>query len=341
MHYQGTRVPLSEKNPGFKSAGIPFRSRWGGGRAVAVKERKERKLFSLSLLVPKDKPEVEPAGGVNSYSFYRPGVTPADVTPSFSKTENHWVTQAPSLKGAKWGGRAAALMFLVLGLYWGKQRVTVALQDAAGLKLAKVIVQGAHYLTEDQVMKAVALPLGQSMFKLDLEEAGQKVRKLEWVDRVFVERRLPSSILISVRERKPAALLDNGSLYGVDKEGRLLRPSAALLNEDLPLISGVRFPLEAVGTTQVAETVRPALEFFTFMEKKDPVTARDVSEVNLSEPDSLKVTFINGTQATFNRVVSDKELKRMARVLSDLNEKGKKAGTMDFRYRDMVLVKTR
>jgi hypothetical protein len=31
----------------------------------------------------------------------------------------------------------------------------------------------------------------------------------------------------------------------------------------------------------------------------------------------------------------------MARVLGDLNEKGKKAGTMDFRYRDMVLVRTR
>jgi hypothetical protein len=28
-------------------------------------------------------------------------------------------------------------------------------------------------------------------------------------------------------------------------------------------------------------------------------------------------------------------------VISDLSQKGKRTGTMDFRYRDMVLVKTR
>ena len=33
-------------------------------------------------------------------------------------------------------------------------------------------------------------------------------------------------------------------------------------------------------------------------------------------------------------------MRRMALVLSDLNRKEKRAGTMDFRYRDMVLVKT-
>jgi cell division protein FtsQ len=241
----------------------------------------------------------------------------------------------------RWAGWAMGAVFLVLAAYWGKQKVTVALQDAVGLKLAKVIVQGEHYLTDEQVARTADLSMGESMFKLDLEGAEERLRKLEWVDRVFIERRLPSSILISVRERKPVVLLDNGALYGVDREGRLLRPAAALLNEDLPLVSGVRFPVEAVGTTRLAESLRPALDFLTFVAKKDPVTAQDVSEVNLSEPESLKVTFIDGTQATFNTVVTDKELKRMARVLGDLNEKGKKAGTMDFRYRDMVLVRTR
>jgi cell division septal protein FtsQ len=147
--------------------------------------------------------------------------------------------------------------------------------------------------------------------------------------------------VISVRERKPLALLDNAVLYGVDRDGRLLSTSPSLLTEDLPLISGVAIQVDAVGTTAMAESLRPALDFFAFLEKKDPVLAQDVSEVNLSEAGSLKVTFIDGIQTVFDIPVRELDLKRMTLVLSDLNGKGKRAGSMDFRYRDMVLVKTR
>jgi hypothetical protein len=91
----------------------------------------------------------------------------------------------------------------------------------------------------------------------------------------------------------------------------------------------------------MAESLKPALDFFAFLKKHDGVLAADVSEVNLSEGDSLKVTFIDGIQASFEPPVSETELRRMALVLSDLNQKQKRAGAMDFRYRDMVLVKTR
>ncbi len=341
MYYRGSRVPLSEKNPRFRDAGMRSKSLWGGRFATVAshKERKEEKKFSLKLFVPKEKPVERPQ--TSNTVFYRPGVTNVPDAPVFSKREKTWTPKAPSLKSMTWLFRAAGFALLVAALIWSKQKATAALQDVAGLKLSKVQVEGNHYLTEDQVLEAVGLPLGENMFKLDLQDAVEKVRKLDWVERVFVERRLPSSILISIRERKPVALLDNGSLYGVDKDGRIMRPSTALLNEDLPLISGVHFTAEAEGTTQTAEALKPALDFFAFLKKKDAVLAQDVSEVNISEPDSLKVTFINGTQATFNTAVSETELKRMALVLSDLSQKGRTAGTLDFRYRDMVLVKTR
>jgi cell division protein FtsQ len=211
----------------------------------------------------------------------------------------------------------------------------------AGLKLEKVTVDGNHYLTEDEIVKTAALPLGESMFKLDLNGALEKVKGLDWVDRVFIERRLPRSIVISVRERKPAALLDKGDLYGVDAQGRVLPSSPALLREDLPLISGLPANAEAQGTTQTAETLKPALEAIAFLQKKDPVLAQDISEINLSEAGSVKVTFIDGIQATFAPPIGEEDLRRMALVLSDLNGKGKRAAAMDFRYRDMVLVKTR
>jgi len=360
MHYQGSKVPLSEKNSGFKSAGMPMRSPWGSRYATVTsrREKKEESKFSFRMFVPDSKPETKSVG--THYAFYRPGATAGTATfpetgtgfknvfgnrntsenPSSSR-EGKW--QTPSLSGdiLKFLRWSSVVVLLVLAGWWGKQRVMDALQDSSNLKLSKVMVEGAHYLTQDEILKTANLTAGDGMFQVDLKDLNQKLQKMSWVDQVFIERRLPSSILISIRERKPVALLDNGSLYGVDKDGRILSPSDALLNQDLPLISGVSFNADAVGTTQTAQILKPALDFFSFMAKKDDVLAHDVSEVNLSEPESLKVTFINGTQVTFNTTVSDTDLKRMALVLGDLNEKGKKASTMDFRYRDMAFVRTR
>jgi cell division protein FtsQ len=266
----------------------------------------------------------------NPQSFLGKRRTPAVKTPS-----------GRGARSARWAFRLGGLILLLTVLFWSKARTTALLQDIVGIRLEKVNVEGNRFLTGEEVVKAAALPVGENMFRLDLERAGENIKALNWVDRVFIERRLPRSVLVSIKERQPVALLDNGLLFGVDAQGRVLPPSNELMREDLPLISGISFTVEGIGTTLAAQAVRPALDFLDFVKKQDAALAQDVSEINLSETDSLKVTFIDGVQVLFSPPVGETELKRMALVLGDLNQKGKRAGTVDFRYRDIVLVKTR
>jgi cell division protein FtsQ len=235
------------------------------------------------------------------------------------------------------------ILFLILAavVAWAKIRVTEALQNAAGLKLAQVKVTGVRYLQPEEVLEAAALPLGENMYRLDLKGAEERVKRLGWVERVYMERRLPRSLVVAVRERRPAALLDSFRLYGTDAAGRVLPVSAALAEEDLPLLSGVDVPPDAVGTTRLATRLRPGLDFLAFLARKDPDMAHDVSEVDLGEKGTLRVTFLDGVEARFGLHVTETELRRMAAVLSDLGGKGRRAASMDFRYRDSVFVKVR
>ena len=301
--------------------------------------------------------------------FYRPGVT--TLAGRFHSQEDPTASGAPRLfsrarslgqshglgglrkaqtvqtsarrgaRSARWALKLGGFLLLLAVLFWSKERTTSVLQDLAGIRLEKVNVEGNHFLTEEEIVKAAALPAGENMFKLDLEKAGQNIKTLTWVDRVFIERRLPRSVLVSVKERQPVALLDNGLLFGLDAQGRVLPASNELMRQDLPLVSGVSFPAEGIGTTLSAQAVRPALDFLSFLKKQDAALAQDVSEINLSEADSLKVTFIDGVQVLFTPPVTETELKRMALVMGDLNQTGKRAGTVDFRYRDIALVKTK
>ena len=282
-------------------------------------------------------------------SFYRPRATTLDNLravgriPETAKAPR--AAQRPKIqfpkKGKAFLAKSLVVIVLFVAIVWAKNRITEGLQNAAGLRLAQVKVGGVHYLETDEVLEAAGLPLGENMYKLDLKGAAKRVAKMGWVDKVFLERRLPRTLVISIRERKPVAILDSFSLYGLDREGRVLPTSPSLADEDLPLVSGVEVYADAVGTTRLAERVKDGLDFLIFLGKKDRTLARDVSEVCLSEDSTLKVTFLDGVEVKFGPVVTELELKRMAAVLGDLGAKGQRAAAMDFRYRDSVFVKTR
>jgi cell division septal protein FtsQ len=239
------------------------------------------------------------------------------------------------------GWKMILLAVLIAATAWAKARVTESLQNVAGLKLAHVKVTGAHYLDEGEVLETAALPLGENMYKLDLVSARARLAKLGWVQRVYLERRLPRGLVIALKERRPAALLDSFSLYGVDAEGRVLPSSRVLAEEDLPLISGVEVYADAVGTTRLADSLKDGLGFLTFLDREDSALAKDVSEVSLAEKGTLRVTFLDGMEAKFGLAVTELELKRMAAVLSDQGSRGRRAASMDFRYRDTVIVRSR
>jgi cell division protein FtsQ len=282
-----------------------------------------------------------------SSGFYRPPVTERNRWASpFSgggnATSKPWLPKAfLSPEARKWALKTAALAVLVATSVALHGRVIEGLQDLAGFHLAEVKVSGVHYLTEDEVKAASALKPGDGMFRLDLKTAAEGVGRLPWVKNVMFERRLPQNILISVEERKPAALVDAGTLWGVDDEGRLLPPSTVLLNEDLPLISGVPVRAEDAGNTRSAEIFKPAIEFLAFLKKEDPALYSDVSEVQAAHADDLRVTFLDGTMARFGSDAGEDELKHMASVLSDLASKNQHASVLDFRFKDQVVVRTR
>src|SRR5262249_32090295 len=60
-----------------------------------------------------------------------------------------------------------------------------------------------------------------------------------WVVSARVERRFPSTILATVLEHRPAALVQLGGLYVLDEQGRLFKRAAPDDGLDLPLITGL------------------------------------------------------------------------------------------------------
>lgn len=84
-----------------------------------------------------------------------------------------------------------------------------------------VEVSGVRHLTKEDVLGLAAVPDGTSLLRVDRRAVRTRVEADPWVASAVVKRRLPGTLLIEVKERDPAAVIDAGGteLWVVSADG--------------------------------------------------------------------------------------------------------------------------
>lgn len=227
------------------------------------------------------------------------------------------------------------------GVFLGYQAYHKALKSSA-FRLEEVIVQGNRMLSKGEVLSLSGIDTGRNIFKVDLE--GVKVRLLAnpLVRKVTVSRRLPSGLLISIEERKPVALINAGSLYGVDGEGVLLPPFKPMVMHDLPIITGVEVEQTQFGQRLESDRLDRALELLGKMARLAPGLIGRISEMDVSDHRNLVLyTAKDGAQVRMGDGRNLGKIAALEVVLEDLEKKSIVAEYIDLRFKDQVVVKPR
>ncbi len=109
--------------------------------------------------------------------------------------------------------------------------------------LTELNIYGNVMTTRQQIMNLGGLTLGISLLGLDLEEVAERIASHAWIDRVELERYLPSALEIRVHEHVPLALANmehegKRQLYYLDRQGKVFAPVEPGQNLDLPVLTG-------------------------------------------------------------------------------------------------------
>ncbi len=129
--------------------------------------------------------------------------------------------------------------------------------DAAGhafvsaitpFKLADVTVEGRNYVERSAILAALGVQRGDSLLGIDLQAARKRLEAIDWVQSATVERRLPDTLYVTLKERHAVAIWQNGNEYTlIDRNGRTVRASRMPPGaESLLLLGGPGAP-EHVG----------------------------------------------------------------------------------------------
>lgn len=89
-----------------------------------------------------------------------------------------------------------------------------------GFKLENVVIEGCHHIMQEDILPVLNADTGTPIFSININEVRNLLQKNPWIKTAAVERQLPSTIYISLLERKPIAIWQvNQKLYLIDEEG--------------------------------------------------------------------------------------------------------------------------
>lgn len=131
----------------------------------------------------------------------------------------------------------------------------------AGLKLQHIKVRGRSHIEKDTLLTSLNLELDVPIFSINLHQVYSHVSQIGWVKNVVIERRLPSTIYVTIEERVPLALLQNDSTHQlIDVAGVIIDGADPRDFTHLKVVSGKS---AATNAAHILEALRTEPELFS------------------------------------------------------------------------------
>jgi len=159
---------------------------------------------------------------------------------------------------------AGILVGIVSGFKWiGNQ--LYAQNDR--FEIQHLVISYTGSLNEDNIRDWSGLREGMNLWELSFDEIEQKLMSVSRIESVRLERKLPHTLLVEVKERVAVARIEGAASKRVplriDRYGHILPPK--LKADDLPLIKGVDLDL-IPGTSVENEDVKKAIQIIGICE---------------------------------------------------------------------------
>ncbi|MCL2427855.1 MAG: FtsQ-type POTRA domain-containing protein [Alphaproteobacteria bacterium] len=135
-----------------------------------------------------------------------------------------------------------------------------ATAGAVGLRVSKVEIDGRENTPEPLLSAALGVSKGTPILSFSVAAARSRIERLSWVESAIVERRLPDTIVVQLKERQPFAIWQSqGTFTLIDRSGQVIANQDLGRFGKLPLIVGTGAP-QAAATLLDALASRPQLE---------------------------------------------------------------------------------
>jgi cell division septal protein FtsQ len=238
------------------------------------------------------------------------------------------------------GWKILGLLFLVGAIMAGAWGARAAAREMAFFRIRTVEVRGVRYLQPNDIISRLRIDTVASLWD-DLEPYRQRVRQHPQVSDVHITRRMPGTLVVTIEENLPVALVQTRTgLLPYDSLGRLLPIDPARANLDLPIVASTDpVLLKLVGAIRSAEPrVFARIEEVRRMGRDEILlTLSRVPSVAGGAGDSASQSRTLRVRAPVG--LSVERLADIFPVETDLARRQVHVSELDLRYRDQVIAR--
>jgi cell division protein FtsQ len=202
------------------------------------------------------------------------------------------------------------------------------------LKVRRIEVQGIRLVQKNEVLQLAQIALNTPMYNADLTTIQRNVMSHHYVKDVTVERDLPGTLRVTVRERIPVAIVSREEAVYLDDEGIVLPRSISRTLFDLPVISGVSGSAQMpFGSRLQLADVNEALLILTALKILNREVYHNISEIQLrGSGDMVLYSAEKGIPILFGRGDVASKLVRLEAFWKNVV---RERGTRDLQYVDL------
>lgn len=201
-------------------------------------------------------------------------------------------------------------------------------------------ILGTQNVSRAQVLDALGADIERNIFFVSLSEQKKQLEAIPWVESATVMRFLPNRLRIELHERVPVAFVAvNGRIALIDAHGVVMdMPPGAQSTFSFPVIIGM-------GDSDPLSTRASRMKIYTALVRQLDSTgaqySHDMSEVNVSDPDDVKVLVDDPKGAVLVHLGSGNYLQRFQLYKAHVQEWRSQfthLDSVDLRYDGQVIV---
>ncbi len=193
------------------------------------------------------------------------------------------------------------------------------------LAIRSIRYEGLSRTREADLAELSPVRPGDNIVTADLDAMEQALRRVSWVKRAEIVRRLPSALEVRVTERRAAALVELGGLYLVDQDAQVFKRAAPGDGLDLPIVTGFTREDYDKRRADLDPLLAGALALLESYGRSALGGQAPVSELHI-DPDQGVTLYVGaeGTQVRLGIGDLPAKLARLEKIYSVLGAEGRK-----------------
>lgn len=206
-----------------------------------------------------------------------------------------------------------------------------------------VEITGVHNASRAHVMEIAGADIGRNIFFVPLDERQRQLEKIPWVESATVMRVLPNRIAVDIQERTPVAFVQIGPRVSLIDSGGVIMgmPADRRTKYSFPVIHGIS-DTEPLSSRAAAMKIYDRMAAELDSGGKDGARyTRQISEVDLADPEDVKVMADEGGGALLIHLGSSNFLDRYKLYLAHIAEwrqQFQNLQSVDLRYDGQIIV---